>query len=126
MPGPCAPASAATRMPTWPPWNSKRASELCRPSFFERILRVRAGDPGLRPPPADPQPLERVADGLITDRLGRDPVLGANLGGQGQGPSGAGLAVLARALVQERLQPFTTLSIKELGGGVRAARLHGH
>src|SRR3954470_13455063 len=34
MPGPCAPASAATRMPTWPPWNSKRASQLCRPSFF--------------------------------------------------------------------------------------------
>src|SRR3954469_3547910 len=31
MPGPCAPASAATRMPTWPPWNSKRASQLCRP-----------------------------------------------------------------------------------------------
>src|SRR5688572_15108744 len=31
MPGPCAPASAATQMPTWPPWNSKRASQLCRP-----------------------------------------------------------------------------------------------
>ena len=30
MPGPCAPASAATRMPTWPPWNSKRASQICR------------------------------------------------------------------------------------------------
>src|SRR4051812_40396954 len=29
-PGPCAPASAATRMLTWPPWNSKRASQLCR------------------------------------------------------------------------------------------------
>src|SRR4051812_50005673 len=98
MPGPCAPPSAATRMPTWPPWNSKRASQLCQPSFFERILRVRAGDPGLRPPPADPQPLERVPDGLITDRLGRDAVLGAERGGQGQGPSGAGLAELARAL----------------------------
>src|SRR3954467_6235437 len=62
-----------------------------RASFFERLLRVRAGDPGLRPPPADPQPLERVADGLITDPLGRDPVLGADLGGQGQGPGGAAL-----------------------------------
>src|SRR3954451_4000186 len=31
MPGPCALASAATRMPTWPPWNSKRASQLCQP-----------------------------------------------------------------------------------------------
>src|SRR3954447_9041920 len=38
MPGPCAPASAATRMPTWPPWNSKRASQLCRPSFFGVVI----------------------------------------------------------------------------------------
>ena len=52
-------------------------------------------------------------------------MLGANLGGQGQGPGGAGLAVLARALVQERLQPLAALSIEELGGGVRAARLQG-
>src|SRR4051794_1721389 len=96
-PGPCAPASAVTRTPIWPHWSSGHASQFCRRSFFERILRVRAGDPGLRPPPADPQPLERVADGLITDPLGRDPVLGADLGGQGQGPSGA--AELARALV---------------------------
>src|SRR5947208_15733515 len=83
-------------------------------SFFERILRVRAGDPGLRPPPADPQPLERVADGLQADPLGRDPVLGADLGGQGQGPGGAGLAELPRALVQERLQPLAALGIEEL------------
>src|SRR5206468_4038211 len=82
-----------------------------RASFFERILRVRAGDPGLRPPPADPQPLERVADGLQADPLGRDPVLGADLGGQGQGPGGAGLAELPRALVQERLQPLAALGI---------------
>src|SRR3954466_11904333 len=126
MPGPCALASAATRMPTWPPWNSKRASQLCQPSFFERILRVRAGDPRLRPPPADPQPLERVPDGLITDPLGRDPVLGADLGGQGQGPGGAGLAELPRALVQERLQPLAALGIEELGGVVRSAGLHGY
>src|SRR5206468_10228191 len=63
-----------------------------RARFFERVLRVRAGDPGLRPPPAHPQPLERVADGLITDPPGRDPVLSADRGGQGQRPSGAGLA----------------------------------
>src|SRR6185436_8645576 len=98
-------------------------SKLCRRSFFERVLRVRAGDPGLGPPPTDPQPLERVPDGLITDRLGRDAVLGADRGGQGQGPSGAGLAELARALGQERLQPFTTLSIEELGSRVWTARL---
>src|SRR4051794_5630610 len=123
MPGPCAPASAATRMPTWPPWNSKRASQLCRPSFFERVLRIRAGDPGLRPSPADIQPLEGVADGLQTDPLGRDPVLGTDLGGQGQRPGGAGLAELARALMQERLQPLAALSIEQLGGGVRTAGL---
>src|SRR3954454_2871729 len=35
-----------------------------RASFFERVLRVRAGDPGHGPPPADPQPLKRVPDGL--------------------------------------------------------------
>ena len=34
MPGRCVPASAATRMPTGPPWNSKRASQLCRPRRF--------------------------------------------------------------------------------------------
>ena len=28
------PASAATRMPTWPPWNSKRANQRCRPRRF--------------------------------------------------------------------------------------------
>src|SRR4029453_6662550 len=87
------------------------------PVFLGRIWGARGGDPGLRPPPADPQPLERVADGLKADRLGRDPVLGTDRGGQGQGPGGAGLAELARALVQERLQPFTTLGIEELGGG---------
>ena len=53
-------------------------------------------------------------------------MLGADRGGQGQGPGGAGLAELARALVQERLQPFATLSIEELGSRVRAARLQGH
>ena len=53
-------------------------------------------------------------------------MLGADLGGEGQRPGGTGLAELARALVQERLQPFTPLRIEELGGGVRAARLHGH
>jgi hypothetical protein len=53
-------------------------------------------------------------------------VLGADLGGQGQGPRGAGLAELARALVQERLQPLAALGIEELGGGVRTAGLHGH
>src|SRR5690349_13501500 len=88
--------------------------------FFARVLRVWAGDPGLGPPPADPQPLERVADGLITDRLGRDAVLGADLGGEGQRPRGAGLAELARALVQERLQPLTAFGIKELGSRVGA------
>src|SRR6185436_1639843 len=97
-----------------------------RASFFERILRVRAGDPGLGPPPANPQPLERVPDGLITDPLGRDPVLGADRGGQGQRPGRAGLAEQARALVQKRLQLLAALSIEELGGGVWAARLHGH
>src|SRR3954449_10950332 len=40
MPGPCAPASGATRMPTWLPWNSKRASQLCRPSFFGRGIGI--------------------------------------------------------------------------------------
>ena len=53
-------------------------------------------------------------------------MLGADLGGQGQGPSGAGLAELPRALVQERLQPLAALGIEELGGGVRSAGLHGY
>ena len=53
-------------------------------------------------------------------------MLGADRGGQGQGPGGAGLAELARALVQERLEPLATLSVEEFGGRVRAARLQGH
>jgi hypothetical protein len=52
-------------------------------------------------------------------------VRGADLGGQGQRPGGAGLAELARALVQERRQLLAALSLEELGGGVRAAGLHG-
>src|SRR3712207_9232036 len=92
---------------------------------YTTLFRSRAGDPGFRPPPADPQPLKRVPDGLITDPLSRDPVLGADRGGQGQRPSGAGLAELARALMQERLQPRAALSIEELGGGVRTAGLQG-
>ena len=53
-------------------------------------------------------------------------MLGADRGGQGQRPGRAGLAEQARALVQERLQLLAALSIEELGGGVWAARLHGH
>jgi hypothetical protein len=53
-------------------------------------------------------------------------VLGTDLGGQGQRPGGAGLAELARALMQERLQPLAALSIEQLGGGVRTAGLHDH
>src|SRR3954471_12074229 len=44
MPGPCALASAATRMPTWPPWNSKRASQLCQPSLFCPHRRAELGE----------------------------------------------------------------------------------
>src|SRR4051812_32670122 len=52
MPGPCAPASAATRMPTWPPWNSKRASQLCRPRKKEpKSGRARPSRCGPTPPP---------------------------------------------------------------------------
>src|SRR3954466_11431792 len=73
MPGPCAPASAATRMPTWPPWNSKRASQLCRPSFF-----VRAGeghgvgdlDAAFGPVPArDPHAERAILGSDSADRL---------------------------------------------------------
>ena len=34
MPGRCAPGSAATQMPTWPPCNGKRASQPYRPRVF--------------------------------------------------------------------------------------------
>src|SRR3954454_15827060 len=65
MPGPCAPASAATRMLTWPPWNSKRASQLCRSSLFcphrtaELGETIRAAQRTAATPPragADPAP----------------------------------------------------------------------
>src|SRR3954454_18114045 len=70
MPGPCAPASAETRMPTWPPWNSKRASQLCRPSFFERLALLRRG----RGRVARARLLHRPADRLqgLPAALGQD------------------------------------------------------
>src|SRR3954463_7335000 len=81
MPGPCAPASAATRMPTWPPWNSKRASQLCQPSPFcprrEADLgeTIRAAQRTAAMPPivgADPAPrwtLRRLV-GWVRKRFG--------------------------------------------------------
>ena len=38
----CAPASVAIRMPIWPNWNKKPASQLCRPSFFDIGFACRA------------------------------------------------------------------------------------
>src|SRR5215207_7454110 len=81
---------------------SRPAESSGRAHFFSCVLGIGAGDPLLGPLPAHAATAHRLADRLVTDSFGGDPLGEADLGDQVQGPDTGGLAERSRAPVQQR------------------------
>src|SRR5215218_3243145 len=112
-PGPCAPASAATRTPIWPHWSSGHASQLCRRR--KKLDEVVAEEAARRPD----LPVEVFA----TDehRLGLKPVLRRVWAPKGERPIALGHHRYKWLYVTAFTQPLSGETIWYLSTGVSKA-----